>query len=138
MKKGKIILIFICVIILCSSVPIILGRQEIKRKIEFQKQQKIEKEKEEKMLLDDQVAPILILTQDKLNVYQGDEINYKSFIKEASDNLEGDLTKNVKYEEIDTTKIGEYFIEYEVIDKASNITKAKLQIIVKEKPNFKY
>ena len=67
-----------------------------------------------------------------------DEINYKSFIKEASDNLEGDLIERVKYNELDVSKIGEFVVNYEVSDKALNTTKIELQVIIKEKPNFKY
>ena len=106
--------------------------------MEIAKQEEIEKEKYEEMLKSDEVAPILILTQDKLVMYQGDEINYKSFIKEASDNLEGNLIERVKYNELDVNKIGEFVVSYEVSDKALNTTKIDLQVIIKEKPNFKY
>ena len=110
----------------------------IQRKLEIAKQEELEKEKYEEMLKSDEVAPILILTQDKLVMYQGDEINYKSFIKEASDNLEGNLIERVKYNELDVNKIGEFVVSYEVSDKALNTTKIDLQVIIKEKPNFKY
>lgn len=138
MKKGKIILIFVVVIILCSVVPIILNKGAIQRKLESNQQEQAEKEKYKAMLKADEVAPILILTQDKITIYQGDELNYKSFIKEASDNLEGNLSDKTIYEEIDVDKVGEYVVEYEVSDTASNVTKAELQVIIKEKPNFKY
>lgn len=138
MKKGKVILIFVIVIIVCSSVPIILNRTAIERNMEAYKLEQEEKEKYEAMLKADEVAPILILTQDKITIYQGDEINYKSFIKEASDNLEGDLTSKIKYEKIDTKKAGEYYIDYEISDTASNVTKARMQVVIKQKPNFKY
>ena len=49
--------------------------------------------------------------------------------------------KNVKdkvtYKEIDTSKLGEQFVEYEVSDTAGNITKAILQVIIRENPSFK-
>ena len=138
MKKGKMIFLMILTIIICITIPIFLNKSVIQRKLEIAKQEEIEKEKYEEMLKSDEVAPILILTQDKLVMYQGDEINYKSFIKEASDNLEGDLIERVKYNELDVNKIGEFVVSYEVSDKALNTTKIELQVIIKEKPNFKY
>lgn len=128
----------ILTIIICITIPIFLNKSVIQRKLEIAKQEEIEKEKYEEMLKSDEVAPILILTQDKLVMYQGDEINYKSFIKEASDNLEGNLIERVKYNELDVNKIGEFVVSYEVSDKALNTTKIDLQVIIKEKPNFKY
>ncbi len=138
MKKGKMIFLMILTIIICITIPIFLNKSVIQRKLEIAKQEEIEKEKYEEMLKSDEVAPILILTQDKLVMYQGDEINYKSFIKEASDNLEGNLIERVKYNELDVNKIGEFVVSYEVSDKALNTTKIDLQVIIKEKPNFKY
>ena len=70
-------------------------------------------------------------------MYQGDQINYASFVEEASDNLEGNLKDKVTYKEIDTSKLGEQFVEYEVSDTAGNITKAILQVIIRENPSFK-
>lgn len=138
MKKGKMIFLMILTIIICITIPIFLNKSVIQRKLEIAKQEEIEKEKYEEMLKSDEVAPILILTQDKLVMYQGDEINYKSFIKEVSDNLEGNLIERVKYNELDVNKIGEFVVSYEVSDKALNTTKIDLQVIIKEKPNFKY
>ena len=138
MKKGKMIFLIILTIIICITIPIILNKNVIQRNLEMMKQVEIEKEKYEEMLKSDEVSPILILTQDKLVVYQGDEIDYKSFIKEASDNLEGNLIERVKYNELNINEIGEFVVSYEVSDRALNTTKAELQVIIKEKPNFKY
>lgn len=138
MKKIKIIFIAVVAIVICIAVPLILNRGVIQRKLEAVRQEEAEKQKYEEMLKADEIAPILMLTQDKVIMYQGDELNYKSFIKEASDNLEGDLTEKVKYNELDINEIGEFVIEYEISDTALNTTKAELQVIIKEKPNFKY
>lgn len=138
MKKGKIIFIAVVAVIFCIAVPVILNRGTIQRKLEAIRQEEAEKEKYEAMLKADEIAPILILSQDKVIMYQGDELNYKSFIKEASDNLEGDLTDKVKYNELDINQVGEFVVDYEISDTALNTTKAELQVIIKEKPNFKY
>lgn len=138
MKKGKIIFIAVVAVIFCIAVPVILNRGAIQRKLEAIRQEEAEKEKYEEMLKADEIAPILILSQDKVIMYQGDELNYKSFIKEASDNLEGNLTDKVKYNELDINQVGEFVVDYEISDTALNTTKAELQVIIKEKPNFKY
>lgn len=137
MKKKQIIIVVAVVMILCSLVPFILNHNAWERANKRSAEEQAEKARYNEILKQDKVAPILILTQDKITIYQGDEINYLAFVKEASDNLEGDLTSKVKYEEVDTNKVGEYFIDYEVSDSASNVTKARFQIIVKEKVNFK-
>ncbi len=138
MKKQKVILILIVVLLIGILIPIVLNNNAIHRKNEAYKLELSEKEKEKQMLEQDEIAPILILNQDKITVYQGDEINYVSFIKEASDNLEGDLTFKVKCPELTSNEVGEYFVDYEVSDSASNVTKARLKVIIKEKTNFKY
>ena len=137
MKKKKTIIIAIVVIVLCSLVPLILNYNVANRIEKLKSEEQQEQERQQKILEQDEVAPILILTQDKITIYQGDEIDYESFIKEASDNLEGDITSRVTYEKVDTNKVGEYYIDYEVSDTANNVTKARFQVIVKGKLNFK-
>ena len=137
MQKKKTIIIAIIVIILCSFVRLILNYNVANRIEKNKSEEQQEQAKQRQILEQDEVAPILILTQDKITIYQGDEINYELFIKEASDNLEGDITSKVTYEKVDTNKVGEYYIDYEVSDTANNVTKARFQIIVKEKVNFR-
>ena len=137
MKKKKTIILLIVVIVLCSLVPLILYYNVANRIEKHKSEEQQEQERQQEILEQDEVAPILILTQDKITIYQGDEIDYESFIKEASDNLEGDITSRVTYEKVDTNKVGEYYIDYEVSDTANNVTKARFQVIVKEKLNFK-
>jgi len=138
--KRKTILIISLLLTLFLTFFISLYYQLEKKNynLKFLNEEQREKENYQKTLKEDLVPPILILTKDKITVYKGDEINYMSFVKTATDNLEGDLKSDVKYKKINTDKIGEYFVEYEVKDIASNVTKAKLKVIVKEKPNFKY
>lgn len=137
MKKKKLWILFIVVLFLCSLTSVLFNYKDIKRNIEIAREEKKQKEEQEEMLKQDLISPVLILKQDKLIMYQGDELNYKSFIKKASDNLEGDLTDKVKYTTIDTSKTGEFYVDYEVSDSASNVIKARLLVIIREKPNFK-
>ena len=137
MNKKKICILLLVVIISCSLISFIFNYKKIKREIEFEKLEQQEKLQREDTLKRDIISPILILKQDKLIMYQGDDINYQSFVKEATDNLEGDLTSKVKYTEIDTNKVGEFYIDYEVSDSASNTIKARMLVIIREKPNLK-
>lgn len=137
MKKKKLWILLIVVLFACSLTSVLFNYKNIKRNIEIAKEEQVEKERKEEMLKQDLISPVLILKQDKLIMYQGDELNYKSFIKEATDNLEGDLTDRVKYTKIDTSKTGEFYVDYEVSDLASNVIKARLLVIIREKPNFK-
>lgn len=137
MKKKNLIIILIIVFVISSIVSILFNYKNIERNINIKQEEQKEKNQYEEMLKQDLISPVLILKQDKLIMYQGDELNYKSFIKKASDNLEGDLTEKVKYTEIDTSKIGEFYVDYEVSDSAGNVIKARLLVIIREKPNFK-
>lgn len=137
MKKKKLWILLIVVLFVCSLTSVLFNYKNIKRNIEITKEEQVEKERKEEILKQDLISPVLILKQDKLIMYQGDELNYKSFIKEATDNLEGDLTDRVKYTKIDTSKTGEFYVDYEVSDSASNVIKARLLVIIREKPNFK-
>lgn len=137
MKKKKLWILLIAVLFVSSLTSVLFNYKNIKRNIEISKEEKEEQEAKETMLKQDLISPVLILKQDKIIMYQGDELNYKSLIKEASDNLEGDLTDKVKYTKIDTSKTGEFYVDYEVSDTAGNVIKARLLVIIKEKPNFK-
>lgn len=137
MKKKKLWILLIVVLFVCSLTSVLFNYKNIKRNIEIAKEEQVEKERKEEILKQDLISPVLILKQDKLIMYQGDELNYKSFIKEATDNLEGDLTDRVKYTKINTSKTGEFYVDYEVSDSASNVIKARLLVIIREKPNFK-
>lgn len=87
--------------------------------------------------LNDTTKPSLSLSNDKITIYQGDVINYKGQIREAWDNLEGDLTDQVKYNTIDVNETGNYEIEYTVKDKAGNKAIAILKVKVNPKVDFK-
>ena len=137
MSKKKLIILLVAVFISCSLVSVFFRNQKSQREDIKVKEQISNEQHQQEVLKSDIIVPNLILTQDKLIMYQGDQINYASFIEEASDNLEGDLKEKVTFKEIDTSKLGEQFIEYEVSDTAGNITKAVLQVIIREMPSFK-
>lgn len=80
--------------------------------------------------------PILLLTTEEITIYQGDEINYLTFIKKARDCYDGNLLNEVVYDKVNTSKIGTHTITYSVLDKANNKSTAELKVIVKEVVNF--
>lgn len=137
MSKKKLIILLVAVFISCSLVSVFFRNQKSQREDIKVKEQISNEQHQQEVLKSDIIVPNLILTQDKLIMYQGDQINYASFVEEASDNLEGDLKDKVTYKEIDTSKLGEQFVEYEVSDTAGNIAKAILQVIIRENPSFK-
>ena len=80
----------------------------------------------------DTEAPIITLKEDKFIIYQGVEFNYASFVVSAIDNVDGDITNKVEFNEVDLSNIGTYEILYSVKDNAGNEDSKLLELIVKE------
>lgn len=136
MNKRKLILLIVFAILCSFVVSILFSKLEKHTEIKRDNYLKQEKEAEQKIVNSDTVFPVLTLKRNKLSIYQGDEINYKAFIKEASDNLEGDMVSSVNYNEIDTNQVGTYVVKYSLSDSAENIVTADLEITVRPKIQF--
>ena len=136
MNKRKLILLIVFAILCSLVISILFSKLEKHTEIKRDNYLKQEKEEEQKIVNSDTVFPVLTLKRNKLSIYQGDEINYKVFIKEASDNLEGDMVSSVNYNEIDTNQVGTYVVEYSLSDSAGNTVTADLEIIVRPKIQF--
>lgn len=136
MNKRKLILLIVFALLCSFVVSILFSKLEKHTEIKRDNYLKQEKEEEQKIVNSDTVFPVLTLKRNKLSIYQGDEINYKVFIKEASDNLEGDMVSSVNYNEIDTNQVGTYVVEYSLSDSAGNTVTADLEIIVRPKIQF--
>ena len=136
MNKRKLILLIVFAILCSFVISILFSKLEKHTEIKRDNYLKQEKEEEQKIVKSDTVFPVLTLKRNKLSIYQGDEINYKVFIKEASDNLEGDMVSSVNYNEIDTNQVGTYVVEYSLSDSAGNTVTADLEIIVRPKIQF--
>lgn len=96
---------------------------------------KIDEKKEDQIIeAMDITPPILTLNEESIEITEGDEIDYKSYIDSAIDDVDGDVTDKVLYFEIDSSKIGDSEIIYYVLDNSNNMTQTKLKVIVKEKP----
>lgn len=136
MNKRKLILLIVFAILCSFVISILFSKLEKHTEIKRDNYLKQEKEAEQEIVNSDPVFPVLTLKRNKLSIYQGDEINYKAFIKEASDNLEGDMVSSVNYNEIDTNQVGTYVVEYSLSDSAGNTVTADLEIIVRPKIQF--
>ena len=136
MNKRKLILLIVFALLCSFVISILFSKLEKHTEIKRDNYLKQEKEEEQKIVNSDTVFPVLTLKRNKLSIYQGDEINYKAFIKEASDNLEGDMVSSVNYNEIDTNQVGTYVVEYSLSDSAGNTVTADLEIIVRPKIQF--
>lgn len=136
MNKRKLILLIVFAILCSFVISILFSKLEKHTEIKRDNYLKQEKEEEQKIVNSDTVFPVLTLKRNKLSIYQGDEINYKVFIKEACDNLEGDMVSSVNYNEIDTNQVGTYVVEYSLSDSAGNTVTADLEIIVRPKIQF--
>ena len=136
MNKRKLILLIVFAILCSFVISILFSKLEKHTEIKRDNYLKQEKEEEQKIVNSDTVFPVLTLKRNKLSIYQGDEINYKVFIKEASDNLEGDMVSSVNYNEIDTNQVGTYVVEYSLSDSAGNTVTADLEIIVRPKIQY--
>lgn len=83
---------------------------------------------------DTQNPVITILGDNPATVYVGDA--YVDAGATATDNVDGDITKNIEVKnKVDTSKVGEYLVTYDVMDKQGNeANQMARKVIVKEKP----
>lgn len=92
----------------------------------------IEEPKKE-ITVKDEVAPVIKLKINNLEILKGDDINYLDYVESVVDDKDGDLFEELKYEEIDSSIIGEQSIIYSVSDSAGNSSQEILTILIKEK-----
>lgn len=93
----------------------------------------LEEKPKEEVIVKDEEAPIIKLKIEELELTKGDDINYIDYVESVIDKVDGNLIDELKYEEIDTSIVGEQSIVYSVNDKSGNTSQAILKIIVKEK-----
>lgn len=78
----------------------------------------------------DNTAPVITLNgEERVIISYGVEYVDAGFT--ATDNVDGDLTSSVVVEtQLDTSKLGEYYVDYTVIDKNGNISRAQRTVVV--------
>lgn len=69
---------------------------------------------------EDKTAPTLELTKSRVNVAVDSKFDYQSFIQKAIDEVDGELISEVKYNDIDTSKVGKQEVQYTLQDKSGN------------------
>lgn len=85
------------------------------------------------VLVEDRIAPSLVLNgSSHIEITKGDV--YKEMGVTAIDNVDGNISDKVKISgEVDTTKVGEYQLVYEIEDSSNNKSEITRTIEVKEK-----
>ena len=107
------------------------GRQTLKYTVS---KDGIERNFEITIEVKDTKEPILTLTHESLEVYVDDKFEPLQYIKEAYDEIDGDLKENVIIENsVDIKKSGEYEVKYSLTDRNGLNTDTTLKVIVKQK-----
>lgn len=120
-NKGYLFIIVILVII----IGVLVGKNYLKKD-----DAKLEETKTNTNTKSDTVAPIITLDEDLPQiVVKGTE--FKT-IATATDDTDGDITEEIKVENIDTSVLGEQEVLLKVTDKAGNETEKTQKIIVRE------
>lgn len=91
---------------------------------------------ERKIIFIDREEPIIELKGGN-DIYIYKDNKYIEMGYTASDNCDGDITnKVISTGTVDTTKVGTYTINYEVIDSSNNKTSIKRNVTVRERPIY--
>lgn len=84
-------------------------------------------------VVDSNLPSIVLQGEENITLMQGEE--YKELGYSATDNYDGNITSNVvTNNNIDTSKVGTYYVTYKVKDSSGNESIKKRTITVKEKP----
>ena len=85
----------------------------------------------------DNINPEIKLKGNNVKIYVGEKYNEPGY--SASDNYDGEITKDVKVtNNIDTAKVGKYEVVYSVIDSSGNKHEIKRTVEVEKKPVVTY
>lgn len=78
------------------------------------------------------LPPVLKLNKNSIEISQNDTIDYISYIKTATDEVDGDLKNKVIYNTIDTSLVGEYEIEYSLENSNHKKVIKKMKVKINE------
>ena len=82
----------------------------------------------------DDIKPTLTLKKDAISLSYGMSFNARDYIKVAKDNVDGDMTSEVKISsDVNTTRPKTYTVIYTLSDHSNNTVKSKLLVTVNEK-----
>lgn len=113
-----------------------VGDYEINYTLDFNKIKK-QKGLKRKIKVVDTTKPVLTVEgKTQITIQVGDKFQTPSY--KAIDNVDGNITKNVKVtSNVNTKKAGKYTIKYSVEDSSSNKEEKTINVTVKEKPKPK-
>lgn len=124
-KRNKIIIIFILILLSGIGAVVIF----VPSMLEVGNKDNENVQVEEK----DTQAPVIVLKEKAISIIQNDIFDYKEHIESVIDNVDGDLTSNIEYNEIDTSNVGEFDVTYIVSDKAGNKATEVLSVTINVK-----
>ena len=78
----------------------------------------------------DITGPKIVLSTNKISLDKGEQIDLKSYITSAVDNLDGDMKDKITFNTIDTSTTGNKTVTYTGVDTAENKTEVQLQVEV--------
>lgn len=78
----------------------------------------------------DITGPEIVLSTNKVSLDKGEQIDLKSYITSAVDNLDGDMKDKITFNTIDTSTTGNKTVTYTGMDTAGNKTEVQLQVEV--------
>lgn len=78
----------------------------------------------------DITGPKIVLSTNKVSLDKGAQIDLKSYITSAVDNLDGDMKDKITFNTIDTSTTGNKTVIYTGVDTAGNKTELQLQVEV--------
>ena len=78
----------------------------------------------------DITGPNIVLSTNKVSVDKGSNVDLKSYITSAVDNLDGDMKDNISFNTIDTSTTGVKTVIYTGVDSAGNKSEVQLQVEV--------
>lgn len=130
-KKKRNIIIISLILIVITSIFIFLSISNTSSKDE-EKPKEITNIPEVK----DEIAPVIILSTNNIEIIEGGDVDYLKYIESVIDDKDGDLLENIIYEEIDTSVIGEQKIIYTVSDSSGNTSQEIIivNVLKKEEP----
>ena len=78
----------------------------------------------------DITGPNIVLSTNKVSVDKGSNVDLKSYITSAVDNLDGDMKDKISFNTIDTSTTGVKTVTYTGVDSAGNKAEVQLQVEV--------
>ena len=78
----------------------------------------------------DITGPNIVLSTNKVSVDKGSNVDLKSYITSAVDNLDGDMKDKISFNTIDTSTTGVKTVIYTGVDSAGNKSEVQLQVEV--------